>query len=91
MWFSSSFDEVDVGMGQFKALDLGLRISDLVSPPAFLCLHRQGQFSNTVPAGSPNATDSKGQGSALLMSLAGSPMPLPPGLPLPCPTPQVRL
>jgi hypothetical protein len=54
-------------------------VAELVSPPAFLCLHRQGQFSNTVPAGSPNATDSKGQGSALLMSLAGSPMPLPPG------------
>lgn len=39
-------DGVDVGVGRFKALDLAWVEAELVSPPALLCLHHQGQLSH---------------------------------------------
>jgi hypothetical protein len=37
-------------------------VVELVSPPALLCPHHQGEFSSATQASSPNAVASNGQG-----------------------------
>ena len=53
---------VGVGVGQLRALDLGLDVAGLVSLPALLHPHHQGQLSSTALASSPSAAACKGQG-----------------------------
>lgn len=66
-------DGIDVGVDQFKALDLGRELALLVP-------HLQGELSSTAPDSSPSATASKGQGQLSFSHVLGdsSPTPSPP-------------
>ena len=48
-------DEVDFGVGQLRPRILAWVLAELVSLPALLHLHHQGELSSTAPARLPNA------------------------------------
>lgn len=60
-------DDVDFGVGQPKALDLGLGDAELVSLLVPLYLYHQGKLHTTAPAGPPNAAISRGQGQLSML------------------------
>jgi hypothetical protein len=53
-------------VGQLRALDLGLGVAGLVSLPALLHPHHQGQLSSTALASSPIVADCRVSSPALL-------------------------